>query len=253
MGRPKKKQSNESDRGLTWAFLVFKSSAPERFTSNIAELMLKAYVSPLHDKDYNDNGEPKAPHWHIEIMYDSLKAPEQVIEDAIYIARQSLSGCNYKEDYNFDEIKPHHYKHFEKSFEYWFYADAEEEHCIGAIIRCRSKSGYARYLVHADNPEKARYTERDVVQIGNVNYEDDFGKSYNKYDCITEMQEYCKVNKIYLFVDLMDYARNEHPNDWYRVLCDSGSYVMDMYIKSLTYKERRRRAILKGRINPEDL
>ena len=36
-----------------------------------------AFISPLHDKDMNPTNEPKKPHYHVIITFDSVKTTEQ--------------------------------------------------------------------------------------------------------------------------------------------------------------------------------
>lgn len=98
-----------------------------------------------------------------------------------------------------------------------------------------SKRGYARYLCHLDNPEKAQYDVDDVKSYGGLDYESDIGIVINKYKVIREMKDFVSNNNIFYYSDLLDYAC-EHEPQWFRVLCDNGTYVMKEYIKSNKYK-----------------
>lgn len=98
-----------------------------------------------------------------------------------------------------------------------------------------SKRGYARYLCHLDNPEKAQYNVDDVKSYGGLDYESDIGIVINKYKVIREMKEFVSVNNIFYYSDLLDYASDHEPT-WFRVLCDNGTYVMKEYIRSNKYK-----------------
>ncbi len=99
----------------------------------------------------------------------------------------------------------------------------------------KSKRGYARYLCHLDNPEKAQYSIDDVTALGGLDYEQDIGIVINRYKVINEMREFVGANNITYFSDLIDYAAENEPQ-WYRVLCDNGAYIMKEYIKSNAYK-----------------
>ena len=79
-------------------------------------------ISPLHKDDVNPYGEVKKPHYHVIVMFDSVKTLEQFAEFA-----DTFGGVG-KEKVN-------------------------------------SIRGYARYLCHLDNPEKAQYNPYDVVCI----------------------------------------------------------------------------------------
>lgn len=95
--------------------------------------------------------------------------------------------------------------------------------------------GYARYLCHMDNPEKFQYSLDDVRSCAGADYLGVCNLAVDKYKALREMMIFCKENNIYAMPDLYDYAYSERM-DWYRVLCDSGSYVMSTYIKGLSFK-----------------
>ena len=95
----------------------------------------------------------------------------------------------------------------------------------------QSLRGYARYLCHLDNPEKAQYDQAQVKQFGGADYSSTIGLPTDKYKAIGEMIDWCDANDIVAYCELLEYARSFH-YDWFRVLCDSGSLVMKEYLKS---------------------
>lgn len=101
----------------------------------------------------------------------------------------------------------------------------------------QSIRGYARYLCHLDNPEKARYREEDVRCLGGADFAGVIGLAIDKYKAISEMTDYCRMNQVYSYAVLFDYAKEER-FDWYRVLCDSGTLVVKEYLKSFTWEDR---------------
>lgn len=64
-------------RTRNFATVIYPESAPEGWQSILSEQFVPAFISPLHDKDLNPTGEPKKPHYHVVIMYDSVKTKEQ--------------------------------------------------------------------------------------------------------------------------------------------------------------------------------
>lgn len=94
-----------------------------------------------------------------------------------------------------------------------------------------SLRGYARYLCHLDNPEKAQYNPEDVRQFAGADYISIIGLAIDKYKCIGEMTDFVKKENIISYHTLVDYAR-EFRMDWFRILCDSGTFVVKEYIKS---------------------
>ncbi len=95
----------------------------------------------------------------------------------------------------------------------------------------KSISGYARYLCHLDEKEKNRYNVEDVTEFFGADYVSLIEKKADKYEVIAEMMEYCEKNKIVAFFEIVNYARKEKP-EWFRVLCDSGAYIIEKYLKS---------------------
>lgn len=97
--------------------------------------------------------------------------------------------------------------------------------------------GYARYLCHKDNPEKAQYSEEEVKAFGGADYSSVCGLPTDKYKAIGEMMEFCEKEDIYLYADLLIYAKI-HRYDWFRVLCDNGTMVIKEYLTSREYGKK---------------
>lgn len=95
----------------------------------------------------------------------------------------------------------------------------------------QSVRGYARYLCHLDNPDKAQYSVDGVRCFGGADYTDVIGLAIDKYKAIGEMLDFLDANIEMSYYDLLLYARQEH-FDWFRILCDSGTYVIKEFIKS---------------------
>lgn len=67
-------------RTRNWSFIAYPDSAPEDWKSIIKALHIPCCISPLHDKDLNPTGEEKKPHWHIFLVFDSVKTYDQALE-----------------------------------------------------------------------------------------------------------------------------------------------------------------------------
>lgn len=102
--------------------------------------------------------------------------------------------------------------------------------------RVNSIRSYARYLCHLDNPDKHQYNTEDVKQFCGADYYAIIGTVADKYNAIREMCEFCATNGITEYCDLMFYCMSER-DDWFRVLCDNGSFVMDKFLKSAHFKK----------------
>lgn len=182
------KKTRGSGRTRNFATVVYPESAPENWQDILAEQFVPAFISPLHDKDINPTGEAKKPHYHVMIMFDSVKTREQA---------QSI----------FDLIKG-----------------------VGCEV-VQSVRGYARYLCHLDNPEKYQYEQSNVRSLCGADYVGTIGLVTDKYKAIGEMIDFCELNDIVSYSELLKYCRMER-FDWFRVLCDNGTVVIREYLKS---------------------
>jgi hypothetical protein len=77
-------KSNTTDtkdtRAKNWTVVLYPESAPTNWRELIDDMHIEWVESPLHDKDIDASGEPKKSHWHILLMFGSLKSYEQVRE-----------------------------------------------------------------------------------------------------------------------------------------------------------------------------
>lgn len=70
-------KSKSNSRTRNYACVVYPDSAPENWKSILAEQFIPAFISPLHDKDVDPQNQPKKPHYHVILNYDSVKTIEQ--------------------------------------------------------------------------------------------------------------------------------------------------------------------------------
>ena len=110
-----------------------------------------------------------------------------------------------------------------------------------------SLRGYARYLCHLDNPEKAQYNQEDVRTMCGADYPSTIGLATDKYKALGEMQDFCEKYNVVSFYCLSKYART-HRTDWYRILCDCGSVYMREYLKSKQWSQEQNQCDI---IDPE--
>lgn len=110
----------------------------------------------------------------------------------------------------------------------------------------KSLRGYARYLCHLDNPEKAQYETSDVRCIAS-DYMGTIGLAIDKYVALGEMQDFCDKYDVVSFYILAKYARAHRP-DWHRILCDCGSVFMREYLQSRKWSRDQNQDVL---IDPE--
>lgn len=187
----KQKKSNPG-RTRNYVTVVYPESAPNNWKEILADECVPAFISPLHDSDYNADGEVKKAHYHVMVMFDGVKSESQAKE-------------------LFDKIGG-----------------------VG-LQKVNSTRGYARYLCHLDNPEKAQYNQSDIIQLGGADYISVIGLTSDKYQAVREIIEFCKQNEIICYADLLEYSALNNES-WFRVLCDNGTVVVSQYLKSAAWR-----------------
>lgn len=73
----KEKKISGSGRTRNFATVVYPESAPDNWQSILADFCVPSFISPLHDRDVNPDGEFKKPHYHVMLCFDGVKTFEQ--------------------------------------------------------------------------------------------------------------------------------------------------------------------------------
>lgn len=73
-----KSERKVDTRTRNFATVVYPDSAPQNWQELLADQVIPAFISPLHNLDLNPDGEPKKPHWHVMLMFEGKKSSEQV-------------------------------------------------------------------------------------------------------------------------------------------------------------------------------
>lgn len=76
----KRTTENGEARSKNWATIVYPDSAPDNWLDILGDMKIEVFVSPLHDKDKNPTGEEKKAHYHVIIMFPSVKTDVQACE-----------------------------------------------------------------------------------------------------------------------------------------------------------------------------
>lgn len=184
-------------RYRNFATVVYPDSehTPDSWLSILQDFKTPVLVSPFHDHDLNVTGEPKKPHYHVMIMFEGMKSPEQVRELFDLVGGVGLETVN-------------------------------------------SLRGYARYLCHLDNPDKHQYSPFDVQAMSGADYLEIIGLPSDRYEIIGEMIDYCQAEFIYSYASLLVYSRH-YRQDWFRILCDSGTVVMKEFLTSFRWEQEQ--------------
>lgn len=73
-------QNKREVRGEIWALIGYPESLPENWLETLNDLHIQVLISPLHENDVNADGEVKKPHYHIVLIFESMKSLSQVKE-----------------------------------------------------------------------------------------------------------------------------------------------------------------------------
>lgn len=68
------------NRTRFFACTVYPDSAPSGWQQTLEAQCIPCFISPLHDKDVDDSGVIKKPHFHVLLLYEGLKTVEQARE-----------------------------------------------------------------------------------------------------------------------------------------------------------------------------
>lgn len=189
-----KYEAKRSGRTRNFATVVYPESAPEDWIEKLEELHVSVLVSPLHDKDINPSGEPKKPHYHVMLMFESPKDFETQIQPI------------------FDSI--------------------------GAVGRelVNSARGYARYLCHLDNPEKAQYSPVEVRQMGGADYYGITQLPTDDVRLISEIMDFIEANEIFSFFEFLSVCRTHRP-EWFSLATLTRGWIIKEIIKSYAWEK----------------
>lgn len=200
------------ERKRQYAFLVYEDSSYPDWMERLDQMHVEGLISPYHDKDMNPDGTQKKPHWHVLLMFEGKKSEAQINE-----IREKAIGPNYN-----------------KAFE-----------DVGSL------RGYARYLCHMDNPEKAQYERSEVRALGGADYDAIIMLPSDDVRMLGDVMEYIRTNNIRYFSDFLLICRDNNP-DWFNMLVSRKSYVIIEFIKSETYKaQQRARECYERGVDPE--
>lgn len=173
---------------------------------SLAQEHLTFAVSPIHDRDIEDDGSLKKTHYHLLLAYSSATTLNNI-------------RC-------------------------WFNACGMPESELHSVRVCASGVGYFRYLTHKDNPEKVQYDENDI-RVFNDSDElfKKFSKtaSDKTYDLVRIFQIVDELNTI-SFHSLIQYLMlNER--DLFKMLTSSSALAICVkeYQRSLEYDLKRRK------------
>ncbi len=239
-GNPASKEKKDA-KSREWWCVVYPDSAPSNWRELVQETFLEAYISPLHDKDKNPDGTPKKPHYHVVLAWSgptTFSNAKNIMGEFKGVIQPKVIG-SLRGVCRGTPKKPHYHVVLAWSGPTTF---SNAKNIMGefkGVIQPKvigSLRGVCRYLCHLDNPEKAQYSPEDVICYNGADWNTVINLKSEKYTAIEEMQAFCDKYRITSFLILNTYARAHRKADWFRTLCDNGSYIMREYCKSMEWE-----------------
>lgn len=119
------KNPSSATRTRNYVSIGYPESMPEDWLTILQESHVPCVVSPLHDKDKNPEGEDKKPHYHIMLLFDSVKTQEQAqkVFDSIKAVKcQAVNSIRGEARYFLHLDNPEKYQY-----------DVKDVKCLGGV------------------------------------------------------------------------------------------------------------------------
>lgn len=202
-----KRKKQNGERHKVWTLIFYPDSAPAEWRDLLAEKHLKVWVSPIHDRD----------EW--------TEADERK-DKAHKAGTRKKSHYHLIVQYEVQEDRA------------GFLDDFAELNGPQNVKVVKSLISMVRYLVHADDPDKAQYDKADVLTFGGAELDlvEQLG-THERHEALKAMRAFIREHNITDFCDFVDYC-DECEIMWSHLLDDNSSYVIEKYIKSRRYKLR---------------
>ena len=166
---------------------------------NLQALGHKAIISPIHDKDLDNNGLPKKPHYHVCVFRDNSTTWNSCVKT---MAANIDSSIKYVE-----------------------------------VLRGTMQASYD-YMSHKNAPHKAQYKQEEVVCLNGFNPFDYQKQSRtDKLNCTKEIYIYIENNSVEEFSDLIQLLIMEEKDELLEYVANHAFFI-DKIITSLRNKNR---------------
>lgn len=103
---------------------------------------------------------------------------------------------------------------------------------------CSNIQGYARYLIHKDNPEKAQYDSQDVQCFSGADWSELIKTSKDRYDTLAQIIDYINSNDICYYSDLITYCK-DNKREWFEICCDNTVLLKGICLSKATKKKEQ--------------
>lgn len=184
-----------------FAVVVYPDSTTlnANWRENLAALGHKAIISPIHDKDIDNNGLPKKPHYHVCVFRENATTWNSCVKT---MSANVDSSIKYVE-----------------------------------VLRGTIQASYD-YMSHKNAPQKAQYNQDDIVCLNGFSPFDYQKQSRtDKLNVTKEIYIYIENNDIEEFCDLMQLLIMEEKDELLEYVANH-AYFIDKIITSMRNKNR---------------
>ena len=182
-----------------YAVVVYPDSTTlnKNWRENLVSLGHKTIISPIHDKDLDNNGQPKKPHYHVCIFRENATTWNSCVKT---MSANIDSSIKYVE-----------------------------------VLRGTIQASYD-YMSHKNAPHKAQYNQEDVICLNGFS-PFDYQKQTrtDKLNCTKEIYIYIENNTIEEFSDLIQLLIMEQKDDLLEYVANHAFFI-DKIITSLRNK-----------------
>lgn len=180
---PTYEAKKEELRLRVWLAMVYEDSAKDNWQQILSdELLVKAAISPLHDRDVFDSdyeedelgyshkaGDPKKPHYHVVFQFAGKKSYKQVDEIMDLITKE---GCKH------------------------LHPKVPHGTCEEAV----------QYLIHKNHKNKAQYLKSGIVSLNGFDVERYFRlNEEQENELFCALRDYISENNIYNYWQLFEF------------------------------------------------
>ena len=194
-------EEDKKQKVRNFSVIVYPDSTTlnNKWRENLQSLGHKAIISPIHDKDIDNNGLPKKPHYHICVFRDNATTWNSCVKT---MSANVDSSIKYVE-----------------------------------VLRGTIQASYD-YMSHKNSPQKAQYKEEEVVCLNGFSPFDYQKQSRSdKLNCTKEIYIYIENNNVEEFSDLIQLLIMEEKDELLEYVANHAFFI-DKIITSLRNKNR---------------
>ena len=199
-------EKRKDKRARAWQCVVYPDSAPENWIDILRDLLIECLISPLHDKDKQEENpdKQKKPHYHVIISFKNPMSYPHAVE-----VFDSIGGV---------------------------YPDPEKAwNTFLKDCKVRDFQQAARYLCHLDQPNKYQYEISEVTSIGAIDYHALVMTRADEDEILDEIFAFMDEYFIDTYPQLIRMVKKMHP-EWRRIVYHTCTRQVVEYAKGLHHE-----------------